>query len=425
MPGSTSLIDGARWLILSQYYPPEIGAPQIRLRALARQLQRHGIEVAVLTAMPNYPAGKLFPGYERRFRLRETLDGVPVRRTWVYAATGRSARARLLNYFSFTGSALLAALFGPRPDVIFLESQPLSLGFVGIIMKWLRRVPYIYNVPDLQIDVARQLGFMSSERFLQLAMRSENLFLRQSWKVSTVTHRFIDHFVERGIPRDQVTFLPNGADAEFLRPQPPAGYLLDRWQLHGKKVFAYVGTHAYYHGLDTLIHAAAALRQREDVAFLLVGSGPERERIRQLAEGLGLANVVFGQSPYEEMADLYSITYASVATLRDMEVARQMRLSKVFPALSCGVPVIYSGAGEAADLLVQHQCGIAVAPEEPAALAQAICELADDVSRRDVMGAAGRALIEREYSWAVIVERWLAELTGAREPAATTTTEDG
>ncbi len=412
MPGSSSSTSGARWLILSQYYPPEIGAPQIRLRALARQLQRHGIEVTVLTAMPNYPAGKLFPGYERKLHMRETLDGIPIRRTWVYAATGRSARARLLNYFSFTGSALLAALFGPRPDVIFLESQPLSLGIVGIIMKWFRRVPYIYNVPDLQIDVARQLGFMRNERFLNFALRGENFFLRQSWKVSTVTERFIDHFVERGIPRDQVTFLPNGADAEFLRPQPPAGYLLDRWQLHGKKVFVYVGTHAYYHGLDTLIHAAAALGNRQDIAFLLIGSGPERERIQQLAGELGLSNVVFGQSPYEEMADLYSIAYASVATLRDMEVARQMRLSKVFPALSCGVPVIYSGVGEAADLLVHHDCGLAVTPEEPAALAQAIRELADDLPRREAMRVAGRALLEREYSWAVIVKRWLAELAG-------------
>ena len=87
-----------------------------------------------------------------------------------------------------------------------------------------------------------------------------------------------------------------------------------------------------------------------------------------------------------------------------------MRLSKVFPSLSCAVPVIYAGVGEAAELLDAHKCGIVVAPEEPALLAQAIASLASDQSRRDDMGWAGRALVEREYSWSTIVERWLEEL---------------
>lgn len=402
--------DRNRWLILTQYYPPEIGAPQIRLSSLARGLAEHGIKVEVLTAMPNYPAGKLFPGYEGRVRMRETIAGVPVRRVWVYAATGKSAARRLANYLSFTFTALVAALFGPRPDVLFVESQPLSLGVVGVLMKWLRGVPYIYNVPDLQIDVARQLGFMENGLLLRFATAVENFFLRQSWKVSTVTDRFIQHFEARGIPRDQITFLPNGADSDFLRPLPPAEEMLHRWRLRGKKVFAYVGTHAFYHGLDTLIQAAALLRDRKEIVFLLVGDGPERERLKQMAASLGLKNVVFGSSPYEEMARLYSVTYASLATLRRMEVANGMRLSKIFPALSCGVPVVYAGAGEAADILEREDCGITVAPERPDLLARALESLASDAKRRDELGHHGRALVEREYTWSAIVNRWLNEL---------------
>src|SRR5215813_163323 len=183
-----------RWLILTQYYYPEIGAPQIRLRSLARELRKYGIAVEVLTALPNYPAGKILPGYEGKVYLRELIDDVPVRRTWIFAGTGRSKLIRLLNYFSFTLTALIATLFSARPDLIFVESQPLSLGVVAVLMKWLRGVPYIYNVPDLQIDVAKQMGFMSSGILLKFAAKLEDLFLRQSWKVSTVTHEFIRHF---------------------------------------------------------------------------------------------------------------------------------------------------------------------------------------------------------------------------------------
>src|SRR4029453_17990541 len=121
-------------------------------------------------------------------------------------------------------------------------------------------------------------------------------------------------------------FLPNGADTEFLKPQLPSRDLLDRWRLHGKKVFLYVGTHAYYHGLETLMEAATLLRERSDIVFLMIGNGPERTRLKQLSVDCGLTNVIFGQSPYEERDQLYSIAYASIATLRNMDVAKSMRL---------------------------------------------------------------------------------------------------
>ena len=225
-----------------------------------------------------------------------------------------------------------------------------------------------------------------------------------------MTDQFIRHFEERGIPREQITFLPNGADGDFLRPLPPDDKLLDRWQLRGKKVFSYVGTHAFYHGLDTLIEAATLLQKRDDLAFLLIGDGPERERLKQMAADRQLKNVVFGQSPYDEMDRLYSITYCSIATLRNMDVAKGMRLSKIFPSISCGVPVIYAGMGEAAEMIEKHECGITVEPERPELLAQAIEHLAEREPLRERLGRNGRDLIEGEYSWSLIIKRWLKEL---------------
>lgn len=398
------------WLVLTQYYPPEIGAPQIRLRSLVRELKRRGFNVEVTTAMPNYPAGKIFPGYERAWKKQEQIDGATVRRTWVIAGTGKAAHVRLANYFSFTLSAFLDVFFGSKPDILFVESQPLSLGIIAVLMKWLRGVPYVYNVPDLQIDVARQLGFMQNPIFLKTALSLENLFLKTSWKVSTVTYRFIEHFEERFIPREQITFLPNGADMEFLKPLSPSQELLDRWDLAGKKVFLYVGTHAFYHGLETLLSAAKILMGEKDIAFLLIGDGPERQRLKTLAEEWGLSNVIFGESPYEEMDKLYSIAYSSIATLKNVKVAEGMRLSKIFPSLSCCVPVIYAGKGEAAELLQVNGCGLVVEPEQPDKLAGAILSLANDPGRRTDMGKSGRELIMKEYSWGVIVQRWLQEI---------------
>lgn len=382
----------------------------MRLRALARELQRNGMAVEVLTAMPNYPDGRTFDGYTGRVLMTERIDGIRVRRTWVSAGTGRSAFTRLRNYLSFTATALVAALTGPRPDVLFVESQPLSLGVIALLMKWLRGVPYVYNVPDLQVDVARQLGFIRNEVVLHAASVMETLFVRQARCVAVVTERFRDHFVARGVAADRVIFMPNGADTALLRPEPPCVALLDRWALHDKKVFVYYGTHAYYHGLGTLIAAAARLRHRPDIVFLMVGSGPERARLEAESARLCLPNVIFGGIRPDEATALHSIAWAALATLRDVPVARTMRLAKIFPALSCGVPVIHAAHGEGAELLTRNACGIVVPPEDPAMLADAIIQLADDRVLRDLLGRNGRSFVEREYDWRTIVARGLARI---------------
>ena len=127
-----------RWLILTQYYMPETGAPQIRLRCFIRELRRRGKDVVVATTMPNYPTGKIFAEYRGRLYRRDIVDGVPVKRVWSYAATGRAAIARIANYFSFALNVCPFILLGRRPDVIFVEGQPLPLGIVAILMKLIR-----------------------------------------------------------------------------------------------------------------------------------------------------------------------------------------------------------------------------------------------------------------------------------------------
>ena len=405
---------GERWVIVTQYYPPEPGAPQIRLHTLARKLKKQGIHVRVLTGMPNYPTGKIQEGYRGKLSHREEIDGIEIQRVWLYPATGRSAFKRIVNYLSFSFTATFYLLFCMRQvDVLFVESQPISLGIAGLLLKWLRGVPYIYNIPDLQTDAAKQLGFVSSRLFLRVAVALENLFMRQSWTVSTVTRRFIDYYVERGIPREQISFLPNGADTDALKPLPLDEEYAERMGVSGKKVFTYAGTHAFYHGLEVLIETARLLRNRRDIAILLVGEGPVRDQLKQMAKDYALTNVVFGQSPFAEMSKLMSITYASLVVMKDIAAASKMRLSKTFPPLACGVPVIYSGLGESADMVAEHQCGLCVAPENARQLAAAIESLADDPALRGELGANGIRLIQRELSWSRIIADWLNQL---REP---------
>ncbi|MGH9702168.1 MAG: glycosyltransferase, partial [Candidatus Acidiferrales bacterium] len=137
-----------RILILTQYFPPETGAPQTRLAALARELVRLGHEAEVVTAMPNYPVGKIFPSYRGRFYCREAWEGVPIHRVWVHASMGKGL-GRLLNYLSFSVFSLFALSQTRRPDYIFVESPPLFAALPGILVAKLWGVEIILNVADL------------------------------------------------------------------------------------------------------------------------------------------------------------------------------------------------------------------------------------------------------------------------------------
>ncbi len=400
-----------RWLIVSQYYHPEPGAPQVRLRALTRELLRHGCEVEVITALPNYPDGKIWPEYRGRLFTSELIDGVQVHRQWLYTAAGRRSFARLACYGTFSLGAALRTPFWPKPDVIFVEAQPVTLALAGYLACLLRGIPYIYNTPDLQVEIAGEAGWVPLRAVVSAAAGLERYLMRKALSVSTVTHAFVDHFATvRGIDRSRISFLPNGADVEALRPLAADTDYAAQLGVAGKKVFTYAGTHAHYQGLEVILEAALRLRDRSDIVFLMVGHGPVRQQLEQQAAHLGLSNILFRESPFAEMSRLMSITLASLATVSNMPAASKMRLSKVVPPLACAVPVIYAGAGESGTILNESRCGLVIEDRSPAGLAAAVRRLADEPALAREMGQRGRALAEREFSWKVIVERWLRQL---------------
>lgn len=405
-----------KWLILTQYYHPEPGAPQIRLRALTRELTRRGCEVEVLTALPNYPNGKIAPEYRGSLLRKDVVDGVPVHRQWLYAATGRRPLHRLLCYLSFSLGAAARAPFLSRPDVIFVEAQPITLALSGYLASSLRNVPFIYNTPDLQVEIADEKRWLAMNSLLRAAGSLEGFLMRKAFCVSTVTEAFIDHFEKlRGVHRRNITFLPNGADTDALKPLPFDHAYAEKMGVAGKVVFTYAGTHAPYHGLEIILDVAERLRDRTDIALLMVGQGPLRATLEEQAKQRCLTNVVFQQSPFDEMSQLMSITRASIATISKMSAAPKMRLSKVVPPLACGTPVVYTGEGESAEILRRHGCGLAVSNATAEPLAAALRELADNPSICEEMGRRGRALAEEEFSWSGIVERWLEQLNLLRD----------
>lgn len=398
-----------RFLVLTQYYPPEVAAPQVRLEAMVRELRRAGHEVEVVTAMPNHPIGRIFDGYRRQFSTVEQHDGVTVRRVWIYAATGAGLK-RMLNYGSFTATSLWGLVRSKRPDVLFVESPPLFLAFPGWLMSRVWRRPFVFNVADLWPDSATEMGLLHDGRLLRFLLAFERWTYRRARIVNAVTEGLRDTLIgPKAVPAEKVAWLPNGVDVDMFAPRAPDAEMAARWAPAGRRVVVYAGTVGYAHGLDVGLDAMVLLRATHPDAHLLVfGGGSERARLEARLAAEGITNVSFHDPvPPAELARIYTVATAGLSTLRDLELFEGTRPSKVFPMMAAGLPVLYSGRGEGERLVRDHDAGLITPPEDAAALAAAIARVLDDPAEGRRLGANGRRLAEAEFSWAALVAAWL------------------
>lgn len=400
-----------RLAILTQYFPPEIGAPQLRLLALTQEAARLGHHVDVITALPNYPDGRILDGYRRRLWAREKRDGVTVVHLPVFPAVGGGMK-RMANYASFSVSAIAALVAVRRPDVLFVESPPLTLGPTAWLLSRIWRCPFVFNVADLWPDSIRDLGAITDERTLALLERLERWTYAKAAAVVAVTEGIRTRLIDvKGVPPSKVMFLPNGADTQMFRPGDRAR-AREILGLGDEPVVAYAGTIGMAQGFAVAIEAMALVVRERPATLLIAGGGAEMETLKTLVARRGLEKSIrfLGTIPVEDVAVLYQAADIGVVTLKDIALLEGARPSKMLPMMAAGLPIVFSGRGEGPDLLQQAGGGRSVAPEDPAALASMLIEMIDDPEQRADQGRSAREFVVRNYSWPSIVGRFLDEL---------------
>jgi glycosyltransferase involved in cell wall biosynthesis len=413
-----------RFLILTQYFPPEIGGPQTRLLSFANELQRLGHGVEIVTAIPNYPRGKFFPGYEGSVYRREVKDAITIHRVWVYPAMGGGIR-RLLNYASFTLASFFGLLRAAKPDCIFVESPPIFLSIPAYIAGLFWRVPFIFNVADLWPDIIVEGGFLKPGLIANLLYALERWSYAKARAINVVTEGLRDSLLRaKSVPAEKLLLLPNGVDTALFHPCPPDSAFKESLGLTGKKVVLWAGTLGHAHGLEFVLQAADRLRDRYDIHFLFVGDGSARAHIEKLSAALRLPNVTFREPvPLEKLPSYFSIADIGLSSLLGIPLYDGARPSKFFPVLASGKPLIFAGQGEAARLIKDAAAGVVVPPENPQALADAIVQLLDSRQMLRTLGENGRRFVESNLQWSKLVTVWTAQLSrilGAEQSASGT-----
>lgn len=393
-------------LILSQYYEPE---PIPKPHDLAIALAAKGHRTHVITGFPNYPGGVLYGGYKLALFRRETIQEIPVLRTYEYPYHGRNIWKRMLNYGSFMLSAPLGCLRARRADVMYVWHPPLTIGVAAWLIARLRRIPFVYDVQDIWPESAVLSGLMSDGPLVRLMSRLERFVYRRADHILVVTEGARENLISKGVRPERVTAMPHWIDEtlfaaadESLREQTRAEF---GWT--GRFVVLFAGNHGLVQGLTSVIEAAPLLRDT-NVRLAFVGDGSEKQRLVELAEKIAPAGIVefIDFQPIERMPALMGAADALLVHLRRSELSKYVVPSKTMAYLAAGRPIVMAMEGAAAELIQSSGGGIVIPPEDPTRLVSTILELqAMSPEERQAMGARGTTYLRAHFSKSAIIER--------------------
>jgi colanic acid biosynthesis glycosyl transferase WcaI len=397
-----------RILFHTQYFPPEIGAPQARLSELAAGLCKDGHLVRISTAFPNYPIGRYFPGYSG-FHSKESQKGLFIERSWIYPSNSLGIFTRLTSYFSFVFSSLWFGIISKEKyDAVLTESPPLFLGISGLIISRVKNAKWIFNISDLWPESAFHLGIIKKGLFYSVASWLEGFLYKNATIVSGQSKSIIENINQR-YPGVKTYHLSNGVDSNLFSPDKFSQNTRDLFSPNNEIIFFYGGLHGLAQGLDQLLHAASKLHNT--CKFVLVGDGPEKKNLVLLAKQMQLTNVIFHDPvKKEQMPELVASMDVCIVPLKITLPGAVP--SKIYEAMASEKPVLLVADGEAKEIIEGANAGLVVRPGDIDGLVETIQNLMNDPELRFRLGKNGRKIVLKKFDREKIINDFSQFLEG-------------
>lgn len=395
-------------LIHTQYFPPEVGAPQNRLYELGLHLQRLGVEVSVLTAMPNYPKMEIQKAYKGKKYYYEEMEGLKVHRAPIYVSRSKSIAKRLMNYFSFVWSSYHVgrSKLEKKYDFVLCESPPLFLGISSYRLARMKKAKFIFNVSDLWPESAEKLGLISNPVFLKMATVLEENLYKNASLITGQTMGIVQNIKSR-FPQKNIYWLPNGVDISYYNPDK----INSEWREENgfkatDKLFLYAGIIGHAQGLEVILKAADLLRNETKAKFILLGSGPCKADLMQMAGKLKLDNLFFLDAvSKKKMPFILKAIDVALIPLKKLDLFKGAIPSKIFENLAMKVPIVLGVEGEAKHLFIDEgNAGLFYEPENEIAMAEKIKQLMNDEKLTGQLGENGAEYVAEKFNRNLIAE---------------------
>lgn len=404
-------------LFLGLNYAPEPIGIGPYSAGLAEGLVARGHEVHVIAGKPYYPQWRSYPG-QPKGRTQSLENGVQVTRVPHFIPSTPTGTKRILHHASFAASALGPALkaAGKSVDLVFTVAPSLLSVRTAALAARRARAPLWIHIQDFEVEAAVATGLLQEgSAVARLAYAAEDRILRLGRVVSSISPQMCAKLRAKGFAPEDIYQLRNWSNAGFDELAADACAYRREWNLGDRKVALYSGNIANKQGLEIVIEAARLLKDRSDLAFVICGEGPNRERLQALAAGLD--NIQFHDlQPVERMGEFLSL--ASIHLLPQIVGAADLVLpSKLTNMLASGRPVVATAAPGTGLHEEVEGCGINTTPGDPAGLAEGIRTLLDDPALCDRLGASARDRARERWSREAIIDAVEARMVRAAAEA--------
>lgn len=398
-----------RVLLLTLYFPPELGANSRIVYGLGRQLSDMGEDVTVLTDFPHYPHAKRFKGYGGRLFMREQLGRLRVVRNWLLVASRESRWRRILNNLSFAATCTLGGLIYVRKtDVVYAYSPTLFLGVTGVLLSFFKRAPLIFNVQDIYPDIAVDHGVVSNKWVVAALKGLEKWIYRHAAHITVISSGFKRNLVAKGVPEQKISVIPNCVETEQFEPREVTTTFALPADFDGRFIVMYAGNMGFSQGLETILESARLLMSEPNVGIVLLGDGVKRDELKSIAQSHQLSNVCFfPYQPRERMPAVLARANVNLVILRP-EKSKTTIQSKTYEIMAMERPIIASvdRDGDNWKLIESAQAGLWARPGDPRALADCILELYSNSHLCHRLGRSGRRYVLQHNSWPKIASQY-------------------
>ena len=398
-------------LLITQYFPPEIGAAATRWGDYVQILIQKGHRVTVLCEMPNYPLGSYFPGYKRQWVKPENVSpNLTIIRSFAWANNRSSAIKKLGHYLIFMLSGLINAFKLRNYDVLIISSPPLFVGVIGAIISKIKSIHFILDIRDFWPESVIVLGEVKSNWIINLGKKLESFIYSATkgyiFSVPGFKKHFTNHYPDQ-LTKPMINLI-NGVSNTFF----DLAQKYDR--IPGKRfIVLYSGNMGLAQGLESVIKAAEIL-QKYPIDFKFVGSGVKRKELITKTEKLGLKNVVFlPVQKKEELIKLIKKASVCLVPLKNDPLFRNAIPSKMFEYMACGRPVIASISGEVEKILNSAKSGAIAMAEDANSFAESILYYYNNRGKIIEQGQNGVTYVKQNFRKEVLISHAMEKMRNA------------
>jgi len=393
-------------ILMSRYFPPEIGTAANLFYELANGLSKKGHDVTVITNFPWYNLDRIPEKYQGKFFMREDMADFRVIRV-AFPIIGPKKLKLAIGHITSPFISLIGGCMAGRPDIIFAYSPPLFMGISGWILKYLKKAPFVFGVQDLHPQCYIDQGVLKNRLLILILESLEKFCYKHSSIITVHSEGNKDHIVsKKGAMPDKTKVIPNWIDLDEMKPLPRENEFSTEHDLNKKFIVGYAGTLGMSQGLMSIIDAAYLLKDIEDIEFFIVGDGIEKEKMLDKTKSLNLKNIRFlGMQSKKTYPYVVASSDVQLVTL-NKKVQTPVVPSKILSTMAAARPVLASMPldGDAPKLIEEAKCGICIGPESPDELAEKIIYLYKNRELCESFGRNGLNYVTSNLSLDVVMK---------------------